>query len=90
MKDNSIVNQDIRDNLYENWKTNDVHNVHIIGMARDENGKKYYKIKDSAPPQYFPNSPKYFSENYFRARVLSVLVHKDGIPVDLKQKLKIN
>ena len=87
---NTNISQNIRDDLYENWKTNDVHNVHIIGIARDENGKKYYKIKDSAPTKVFPNSPKYFSENYFRARVLSVMLHKDGIPIEIRKRLKIN
>jgi len=85
----TIIGQDDRDNLYENWKTNDVHNVHIIGLAKDEDGKKYYKIKDSVPTKYFPNSPKYFSENYFRARVLSVMLHKDGIPSEIRNKLEI-
>lgn len=83
------IDQDIRDNLYENWKTTDVHNVQIIGIARDENGKKYYKIKDSTYKKVFPNSPIYFSENYFRARVLSVLLHKDGIPSQIREKVSI-
>lgn len=86
---NTIIDQDTRDNLYENWKTTDVHNVQIIGIAKDKAGKKYYKIKDSSYKKYFPNSPIYFSENYFRARVLSVLLHKDGIPSDIRGILKI-
>lgn len=86
---NTKINQDTRDNLYENWKTTDVHNVQIIGIAKDERGIKYYKIKDSASKKIFPSSPIYFSENYFRARVLSVLLHKDGIPPNIKNKLKI-
>ena len=86
---NTIIDQDTRDNLYENWKTTDVHNVQIIGIAKDKAGKKYYKIKDSSYKKHFPNSPIYFSENYFRARVLSVLVHKDGIPFNIREILKI-
>lgn len=86
---NTTINQDTRDNLYENWKTTDVHNVQIIGIAKDERGIKYYKIKDSVSKKIFPSSPIYFSENYFRARVLSVLLHKDGIPPNIKNKLKI-
>jgi bleomycin hydrolase len=87
---NTKINQNSRDNLFENWKTNDVHNVHIIGIARDENGKKYYKIKDSVASYVTNNPPIYFSENYFRARVLSVMLHKDGIPYEIKKRLKIN
>jgi bleomycin hydrolase len=86
---NTKINQDTRDNLYENWKTTDVHNVQIIGIAKDERGIKYYKIKDSASKKTFPTSPIYFSENYFRARVLSVLLHKDGIQPDIKNRLKL-
>jgi len=87
---NLKINQDVRDNLYENWKTNDVHNVQIIGIARDEKGNKYYRIKDSVPKKDFPNSPKYFSENYFRAKVLSVMLNKDGIPLEIRKRLNIN
>jgi bleomycin hydrolase len=87
---NTKINQNIRDNLFENWKTNDVHNVHIIGIARDENGKKYYKIKDSVASYVTNNPPTYFSENYFRARVLSVMLHKDGIAFEIRKRLKIN
>lgn len=86
---NTTINQDTRDNLYENWKTTDVHNVQIIGIAKDEKGNRYYKIKDSAYKKTFPSSPIYFSENYFRGRVLSVLLHKDGIPPNIRKKLKI-
>ena len=86
---NTKINQDTRDTLYENWKTTDVHNVQIIGIAKDESGNKYYKIKDSASKNTFPSSPIYFSENYFRARVLSVMLHKDGIPPNIIKKLKI-
>ncbi len=86
---NTIIDQDTRDNLYENWKTTDVHNVQIIGIAKDEKGNKYYKIKDSSYKKHFPNSPIYFSENYFRARVLSIMLHKDGIPPNIINRLKI-
>lgn len=86
---NTKINQDTRDNLYENWKTTDVHNLQIIGIAKDDRGNKYYKIKDSVSKKNFPSSPIYFSENYFRARVLSVLLHKDGIPPSIKNRLKI-
>ena len=40
------------------------HSVHIIGIAKDEKGNKYYKIKDSAPKKDCPYSPVYFSENF--------------------------
>ena len=86
---NESIDQNTRDNLYENCLTNDVHNVHIIGISRDEKGNKYYKIKDSVRKDLFPSSPTYFSENFFRAKVLAVMLHKDGIPIEIRKRLQI-
>jgi hypothetical protein len=62
----------------------------LLGTQKEHNNFKYYKIKDSASKKTFPSSPIYFSGNYFRARVLSVLLHKDGIPNGQKlQPVKI-
>ena len=46
-------------------------------------------IKDSSYKKNFPNPPTYYSDNYFRARVLSVMLHKDGIPPNIRETLKI-
>mgnify|MGYP000247658586 CR=1 FL=1 len=31
----------------------------------------------------------YLSENYFRLRTISVTVHKDAIPVEIAEKIKM-
>jgi bleomycin hydrolase len=85
------ITQDQRDTLSENWRTADVHLVHAIGIAKDEAGKKFYKVKDSladgaGETRGFHNK-EYLSEEFLRSRVLFVLVHKDGLPADIRSRL---
>lgn len=90
-KEDKVVSQDVRNELFDNWLTNDVHLVHLIGIAHDETGKKYYLIKDSIGKEHgFENPPIFLSENYVRARILAVMLHKDGIPQKFKKKMEIN
>ena len=83
--------QDLRDSLLENWRTEDVHLEHAVGLARDEAGRKFYKAKDSMGGTGDPERPfhnlEYFSEGFLRSRVLFVLVHKDGLPPDVRERL---
>lgn len=81
------INQDVRDELFDNWQTSDVHLIHLIGIAHDESGIKYYVVKDSIGPEQGAHPPAFYSENYFRGRVLAVMMHKNGIPKNIREKL---
>ena len=87
-QEDEVIYQDARDELFDNWLTSDVHLIHLIGSAHDESGKKYYLVKDSVGAESDMNPPAFYSENYFRGRVLAVMIHKNGIPKDIKEKLK--
>ena len=76
-REDEIVSQDVRDELFDNWLTTDVHLFHLIGIAHDESGKKYYLIKDSVGKEMGAEPPLFYSENYFRARALAVMIHKN-------------
>ncbi len=85
-----VVRQDMRDTMFEDWRTSDVHLVHAVGIAKDEEGKKFYMTKDSVTSDVGPyKSLEYFSENYVRAKALSYMIHKDGLPNDIRKKLGI-
>jgi bleomycin hydrolase len=89
----ALITQDQRDSFLQSWRTEDVHLEHAIGMARDAEGKKYYKAKDSngsVDDSKWPfHNLEYFSEGFLRSRVLSILVHKDGLPANVRVKLGI-
>ena len=41
------LTQEMRQEAYDNWETTDDHGMHLFGIAKDQNGKEYYMIKNS-------------------------------------------
>jgi bleomycin hydrolase len=82
------VTQEMRQSMFENFTTTDDHLMHITGIARDQNGVKYYITKNS----WGPESNKYggylnMSEQYVRAKTIFIMVNKNSIPPVIKTKL---
>jgi len=82
-----------RQEEYENYNTTDDHLMHVVGMLKDQKGTIYYKVKNSwgADSKRIGNGGYiYMSEAYFRLKTISILLHKDGVPKNLKKKLNIS
>jgi aminopeptidase C len=84
------VTQEIRQSGYENFTTTDDHLMHLTGIVNDQDGTKYYLIKNSwgsgnNPFGGFLN----ISENYVRAKTIYIMVNKNAIPQTIKSKLGI-
>lgn len=81
------INAEMRQLAYNNYNTTDDHLMHIIGSAKDKNGTKYYLVKNSWGKErnelggYF-----YASEAYVKLRTMSIMVHKDAVPVEILEK----
>lgn len=41
------VTQEMRQTAFDNWETTDDHGMLIYGIAKDQNGKEYYMVKNS-------------------------------------------
>ncbi|MCF8309633.1 MAG: aminopeptidase, partial [Bacteroidales bacterium] len=41
------ITQEMRQKAFNNYKTTDDHGMHIVGLAEDQNGNKFYKVKNS-------------------------------------------
>ncbi|SFW62155.1 C1 family peptidase [Cellulophaga fucicola] len=86
------VTQNYRQNEFENFTTTDDHLMHITGTVKDQNGTKYYKVKNSwgtDANRTTHNGYVYFSEAYMRLKAISIMVHKDALPKDLTKKIKL-
>lgn len=84
------ITQELRQESYENLTTTDDHGMHIIGVGKDQNGTKYYIVKNSWNVD--GNSYKgylYASEAFVKYKTTSLLIHKDSMPKDLRKKLGI-
>jgi hypothetical protein len=84
------VTQESREEGYDNKQTTDDHLMHITGIVKDQNGTKYYRTKNSwGTARNSFGGYLNVSENYVRAKTISILVNKNGIPQDIKTKLGI-
>lgn len=81
------VDQELRQQGFESFVTTDDHLEHIIGIANDPAGTKYYITKNSWGAEGPYEGYHYMSEKYVRAKTISIIVHKDAIPSDIKAKL---
>ncbi len=74
------VTVELRQQNFEAYTTTDDHLMHIVGIAHDEVGNKYYKIKNSWGEISELKGYLYMSAAYFRMKTISITLHKDGIP----------
>ncbi len=86
-----IATADERQQAFDELTTTDDHGMHITGSATDQNGTKYYIVKNSWGTDVNKSTGGYLyvSQPYFRAKTMSILVHKDAIPTAIRQKLHI-
>ncbi|HIZ88290.1 MAG TPA: C1 family peptidase [Candidatus Coprenecus pullistercoris] len=82
-----FVDQDVRQTLFETFVTTDDHLEHITGMATDHDGNIYYMTKNSWADSNRYGGYHFMSEKYVRAKTVSILVHKDAIPKNIRKKL---
>lgn len=83
------VTQEIRQREFENFNTMDDHLMHITGTASDQNGNRYYLVKNSWGKRSGKNGYIYMSAAYLKLKGISVMLHKDALKPELRAKLKI-
>ena len=85
------ITQELRQEAFDNFQTTDDHGMHITGLVTDQNGTKYYIVKNSWGTGFDTGIDGYFfaSEAYVRYKTMDVMVHKDALPKALKKKLGI-
>lgn len=82
------ITQQIRQEAFDNYETSDDHGMHIVGIVKDQNGVKYYIIKNSWGIKnndcdgYF-----YASEAFVKYKTTSIMLHKDGVKKEIAKKL---
>lgn len=81
------ITQELRQEGYDSKVTTDDHGMHIVGLYKDQNGTRYFLVKNSWGTNNYPEGFLYVSENYFKYKTINVYLHKDGLSKDLKKKL---
>jgi len=83
------ITPELRQASYDNYTTTDDHGMHIVGISKDQNGKEWYLVKNSWGEGNDYEGYLYVSKNYVRYKTLSFLLHKDGVPEELQNKLSL-
>ena len=82
------VDQKIRQTGYENFTTTDDHLMLLTGISKDQNGNKYYITKNSwGTERNSMGGYLNMSESFVRAKSISIMVHKNSIPKEVRKKL---
>jgi bleomycin hydrolase len=83
------VTQEMRQVAFDNFQTTDDHGMHIIGMAKDQNGQLFYKVKNSWGDYNKYDGYFYVSRPYLKYKTMCIMVHKDAIPPGIREKLEL-
>ena len=78
------VTQQTRQHLFDYYRNSDDHNMHIIGIAKDDQGDSLYVLKNSLNPTKYTYMPK----EYLLENTISVMVNKYAIPTKIREKCK--
>ncbi len=80
IKPEKEITPEYRQQEFENLSTQDDHLMHVVGLVKDQNGKVYYKVKNSWGKSNHGNEGfVYMSESYLKLKAISYLVHKDAL-----------
>ena len=75
-----------RQERYDNWELTDDHGMLIYGIAKYQNGKEYYMVKNSWGETGKYKGTWYMTKNYIIANTMDYMVNKNAVPKDIRKK----
>ena len=83
------ITVEMRQAAFDEYETTDDHGMQITGIAKDQNGKEYYIVKNSWGATNDYKGYLYVTKNFVKYKTTAFLLHKKGIPGDIRKKLDI-
>ena len=83
------VSQEERQSAFDNQETTDDHGMHITGLVEDQEGTKYFIVKNSWGKTNDCDGYFFASFPYVKYKTMNILVHKDALSKNMKKKLGI-
>ncbi len=82
------ITQEMRQLTFDNFQTTDDHLMHIVGLAHDQKGTKFYYTKNSGGVEGRKfNGYVYMSRSFVRLKTIAIMVNKNAIPRKYRKKL---
>lgn len=79
--------QEERQLAFDNYETTDDHGMLLTGLAKDQDNRHYFKVKNSWADSGIYNGYFYVSYPFFKYKTMEVAMHKDALPKALKNKM---
>lgn len=73
-----VITQEDRQKHFDNRETTDDHGLVIIGIAEDQEGNRYYKMKNSWNTNQIYDGYIYVSEPYFLDKTIAIILNKNS------------
>jgi bleomycin hydrolase len=84
------ITPEIRQAAFDNYSATDDHLMHITGTVTDQNGKRYFRTKNSwAADSNTDGGYLNMSEAYARLNTIAIMIHKDAVTKEIRKKLGI-
>ena len=84
-----VPTQKQRQERFDDWELTDDHGMLIFGIAKDQNGKEYYMVKNSWGKSGDYDGIWYMTKNFIIANTMDFMVNKNGVPKDIRKKCNI-
>ena len=81
------ITQEMRQEGFDNYTTTDDHGMVIVGIAKDQNGTKFYKIKNSWGSESDYDGYFFASEAFLRYKTIDIMINKNALSKPMKKKL---
>jgi bleomycin hydrolase len=82
------ITQELRQEEFDNYLSTDDHGMLITGIATDQNGNRYYKIKNSwGTADHIYEGYFFASEAFVKLKTIDIMVHKNAVPKGIRNKL---
>ncbi len=81
------ITPELRQQAFDNYSTTDDHDMQITGLAKDQNGKEYYIVKNSWGTDNNHQGYLYVTKAYVKYKTTVFMVNKAAVPASIREKL---
>ncbi len=84
-----VATQELRQERFDNWQSTYDHVMLIYGIAKDQNGREYYMVKNSWGDTGDYHGIWYMTKTYMALNTTYIFLNKDAVPNAVSKKLKL-
>ena len=85
-----VITQEVRQKEFDNYAITGDHGMHIVGLAVDQDGNTFYKVKNSWGHTGKYDGFIFASRSFVMLTTTSAMVNKNAIPSVIAQKMGIS